>query len=85
MAVETLADVLPGVRSIDAFGELNEDGLPILRIERVNAADGRVLYDVSGDNESRAVEDAVDRVNTEFLDRLIDLTGDEYMGEVVIA
>ena len=32
----------------------------------------------------RGVEDAVDRVDAEYLDILIDLTGDEHMGPVTI-
>jgi hypothetical protein len=32
----------------------------------------------------RAVEDAIDSVNIEYLDVLVDLTGDDYMGAVTI-
>jgi hypothetical protein len=43
-----------------------------------------VLFDVDTGHPDRAVEDAVDRVDIEYLDVLIDLTGDAYMGRVVI-
>ena len=32
----------------------------------------------------RAVEDALDTVNVEYLDVLMDITGDDYMGSVTI-
>jgi hypothetical protein len=84
VAIETLADVLPDAATIEAHGELNEDWIPTLRIQRVLDADGRVLFDIEAGHRDRAVEDAVDLVDIEYLDVLIDLTGDEYMGHVVI-
>lgn len=84
MAVETLADVLPRAALIEVVGEFNEDWIPTLRIQRVLDAGGGVLYDVETGHPDRAVEDAVDAVNTEYLDVLIDLTGDEYMGAATI-
>jgi hypothetical protein len=38
-----------------------------------------VLFDVA-QGADRAVEDAIDEVGTEYLDLLLDLTGDAYMG-----
>ena len=84
VALATLADVLPRTAVIEALGELNEDWIPTLRIQRVLDAGGRVLFDVGTGHADRAVEDAVDFVDIEYLDVLIDLTGDEYMGHVVI-
>lgn len=84
LALGTLADVLPGAATIEALGELSEDWSPTLRVERVRDADGRVLFDVDTGHLDRAVEDAVGLVDIEYLDVLIDLTGDEYMGHVVI-
>ena len=84
LALGTLADVLPGVATIEALGELNADWIPTLRIQRVLDADGRVLFDIDWGHSDRAIEEAVDRVDIEYLDVLIDLTGDEYMGHVVI-
>jgi hypothetical protein len=84
MALATLADALPGATSIEAVGEYNEDWIPTLRIQRVLGRDGAVLFDVEVGHVDRGVEDAVDRVNIEYLDTLIDLTGDEHMGPVTI-
>lgn len=84
MSIETLADVLPGARMVEAYGELNEDWLPTLRVRRVLDAVGQVLYDVDGGRADHAVESAIDTVNAEYLDVLVDLTGDEYMGAVTI-
>lgn len=85
MALLTLADVLPGTASIDAVGSYDEDLIPTLRIQRVRSVEGEVLFDVDRGHPTRAVEDAVDRVDIEYLDVLIDLTGDRYIGAVTIA
>ena len=85
MALLTLADVLPGTASIDAVGSCDEDLIPTLRIQLVRSVEGEVLFDVDRGHPTRAVEDAVDRVDIEYLDVLIDLTGDRYMGAVTIA
>lgn len=47
-------------------------------------ASRNVLFDVDNGHPDLSVEDAVDMVNTEYLDVLIDLTGDEYMGSTTI-
>lgn len=80
MAVHSVADVLPGAEILDVRGEYSENWIPILRIERVRGADGRVLFDAVSGHEDGRVEAAVDRVNAEYLDLLLDLTGDEYLG-----
>lgn len=85
MAIETLAEVLTGAFAIDAFGELNVDWVPTLRTRRVLDMGGHVLFDIETGHSDRAVEDAVDIVDIEYLDVLIDLTGDELMGRVTIA
>lgn len=84
MAVETLVEVLPGAHRIEAVGQLNEDWIPTLRIQRVRDAAGAMLFDVDTGHRDRAVEDAVDLVNVEYLDVLIDVTGDRHMGETTI-
>jgi hypothetical protein len=84
MAIETVADVLPGAANLQAVGEVNEDWIPTLRIERVLTTSGEVLFDASDGHPERAVEEAVDMVNVEYLDVLIDITGDDYMGSVTI-
>jgi hypothetical protein len=83
MAVETIAEVLPGASLIEAVGELNEDWVPTLRVLRVLRPPGEILFDVEA-HVDRNVEDAVDVVNVEYLDVLIDLTGDDYMGSATI-
>ena len=84
MALATLADALPGAISVEAIGEYNEDWIPTLRIQRVLAGGGVVLFDVEVGHSDRTVEDAVDLVNTEYLDVLVDLTGGEHMGATTI-
>jgi hypothetical protein len=80
LAFETVADVLPDAAVIEVRGELTEDWLRVLRIQRVLSADGGVLFDVAIGHDDRQVEDAVDEANTDYLDLLLDLTGDSYMG-----
>lgn len=80
IALASLSEVLPGAASIDAIGEFNEDWVPTLRIQRVRSTDGRVLFDVDAGQPERAVEDTIDTVDIEYLDVLIDITGDGYMG-----
>ncbi len=84
LAVETLVDVLPGASVVEVYGEFNEDWQRTLRIRRVLAADGTVPFDVEEGHEDPQVETAIDEVNTEYLDLLLDLTGDTYMGASAI-
>jgi hypothetical protein len=80
LAIETLIDALPGASVVEVYGELNEDWLRTLRLRRVLAADSTVLFDVEGGHDDPHVEAAIDEVNAEYLDLLLDLTGDTYMG-----
>ncbi len=48
------------------------------------AADGTLLFDVEDGDDDPRVEAAIDEVDTEYLDLLLDLTGDTYMGASVI-
>lgn len=84
LAIETLADVLPGASVIEVRGEFNEDWLRTLRIRRVLSADGAVLFDVEHGHDDPRVEAAIDDVNTEYLDLLLELTGDAHMGPSTI-
>ncbi len=84
MAMETLGDVMPVASSIGAVGEFNEDWIPTLRVQRVFDAEGQVLFDVEVGHPDREVEDAVDFVDTEYLDVLIDLAPGDYFGSVII-
>jgi hypothetical protein len=84
LATQTVAEALPGAAVIELRGEFNEDGLRMLRIKRVLSATGEVLFDVSDGDDDRQVEEAIDEVNYEYLDLLLDLTGDLYMGNSAI-
>lgn len=85
LAVETITDVLPGASVVELIGEFNEDWLRTLRVRRVLAADGTVLFDADEGHDDPRVETAIDEVNTEYLDLLLDLTGDAYMGTSTVA
>ena len=73
MALESVAEVLPGAHELEVLGEINEDGVPILRIQRVLGADATVLFDVVLGHDDRAVEDMIDEVSIEYLDPLLEL------------
>lgn len=79
LAMARLMDVLPGATVLELFGGFN-DALRTLRIRRVIAADGTALFDAIQGHANPGVEAAVDEVDTEYLDLLLDLTGDAYMG-----
>lgn len=83
-ALAEVAEVLPGADSVEVLGETNEDGLDILRIQRVRNAQGDVLYDIETAHPDRAVEDRIDHVGSEYLDQLLDITYGEFFGEHVL-
>ncbi|MGC1511992.1 MAG: hypothetical protein WA797_03640 [Acidimicrobiales bacterium] len=80
MALDSVAEVLPGARTLQVFGRLSEDWIPTLRIQRVLDEQGEVLFDIEVGHDSRKVEDTVDEVGSDYLDLVLDLTGDDYMG-----
>ncbi len=80
MALESIADVLPTTHELEVLGRINEDWIPTLRIQRALDLNGRILFDVAVGHDDRAVEDMIDEVGTEYLDLLLDITGDDYMG-----
>ena len=84
LAVATIANVLPGASVVELHGECNENWLRTLRVRRVLSADGTVVFDVEEGHEDPEVEAAIDDVSSEYLDLLLDLTGDTYMGASVI-
>ena len=84
MAIATVAEVLPGADALETEGEMNEDWVFTLRIQRVLDAAGEVLYDVSAGHEDPEVEATVDEVGIDYLDLFLDLTGDEYLGRQTI-
>lgn len=80
MALATVADVLPGADRLETEGEMNEDWAFTLRIQRVLDADGNVLYDIGAGHDDPEVEAAIDEVGFDYLDLLLDITGEEYLG-----
>jgi len=80
IALDSIDDVLPGAHELALDDRINEDWIPTLRIQRVTDADGRALLDLPFGHIDPLVEDIIDEVNTEYLDLLLDLTGDAYMG-----
>lgn len=81
MAVESTRDVLPSATRLEVRGQLKEDGGQILRVRRVLGTGGNVLFDAANGHPDRTVEETIDEVNIEFLDPLVVLTGDTFMGE----
>ena len=71
-------------RRCSCLGEFNEDRLRTLRVRRVLAGDSKVLFDVEHGHDDPRFEQAIDESNTEYLDLLLDLTGDTYMGSAAI-
>lgn len=85
MALATVAEVLPGADILETEGEMNEDWAFTLRIQRVLDADGGVLYDASAGHEDPEVETTIDEVGFDYLDLLLDITGEEYLGRRTIS
>jgi len=80
MSFSYVAEVLPGAEVLDVFGQMKEDWAFTLRILRVLDREGRVLFDADTGHEDPVVEDTVDQVGVDYLDVLLDLTGDDYLG-----
>lgn len=85
IALATVTDVLPDAEVLATRGEMNEDWLFTLRIQRVLDSNGRVLYDVSVGHDDRHVEETIETVDCEYLDLLLDVTGDDYLGNKVVS
>jgi hypothetical protein len=84
MALATVAEVLPGAEMLETEGEMNEDWAFTLRIRRVLDADGDVLYDIGVGHDDPEVEVTIDEVGVDYLDVLLDLTGEKYLGRKTI-
>jgi hypothetical protein len=84
LALAQVAEVLPGTSRLEVFGHLTEDWIAVLRIQRILSNRGEILFDIAFGHPDRRVEETVDVVNSEYLDLLIDLTGDEFMGHRTI-
>jgi hypothetical protein len=65
MAVESVAEVLPGASELSVRGEMNEDCLRLLRIQWVLDSAGQVLYDAEVGHDDESVEQVIDEVNVE--------------------
>lgn len=85
LAVAAVADVLPGAEVLETEGEMNEDWLFTLRVQRVLDGNGGVLYDIGTGHDDPDVENTIDTVGFEYLDLLLDLTGDDYLGNKTVA
>lgn len=84
IALASVAEVLPGADVLETEGEMNEDWLFTLRIRRVLDASGRVLYDSNAGHGDPDVENTIDEAGFEYLDLLLDLTGDDYLGRKTV-
>ncbi|MCB0977380.1 MAG: hypothetical protein KDB35_14275 [Acidimicrobiales bacterium] len=80
MALTSLAEALPGAEVLETDGEMNEDWHLTLRVQRVLDGNGETLYDDAVGHDDPEVEETIDRVGFEYLDMVLDLTGDEYLG-----
>lgn len=80
MALATIVEVLPGAVALETEGEMNEDGLSTLRIRRVLDENGVGLYDTRIGDDDHHVEEIIDKIGCNYLDLLLDLTGDDYLG-----
>jgi hypothetical protein len=85
MALATVAEALPGAAVLETEGEMNEDWHFTLRIQRVLDADGEVFYDIGVGHDEPEVENRIDEVGFEYLDLLLDLTGDAYLGRSAVS
>lgn len=84
MSFALISENLPGADVLDVFGEMNEDWAFRLRIQRVLDQSGRVLYDVESRHDDLVVEDTIDQVGVDYLDLLLDLTGEDFLGRTSI-
>jgi hypothetical protein len=80
LALATIREVLPDADRLQVHGEFNEDWIRTLRIQRIVDDDGTVLFDGALGHPDEQVHAMIDEVGVEYLDVLLDLTGDEYMG-----
>lgn len=84
MAVTSVAEALPGADVLETEGEMNEDWLFTLRVQRVLDERREVLYDIETGHDNPGVETRIDEVGFEHLDLLLDLTGDDYLGRKTV-
>ena len=85
MAFTTLREALPTAHAIETRSEFTEDWLRTLRIERVLDETGTAIFDIDDGHPDPVVEEAIALVGVDYLDLLLDLTGDQYTGGARIA
>ena len=83
IAVAAVQDVVPAAARLEVLGEMNEDWAWTLRIQRVFDADDRVLFDIAVGADAD-LEDHLHEVGVDYLDLLLDVTGEDYVGTKVI-
>jgi hypothetical protein len=83
MAIETTADAIPGATRLEVLGEMNEDWAYTLRVQRVLDEEGRAIYG-AGSSSDPTVEAAIVEAELNYLDTLLDITGEDYIGRHVV-
>jgi hypothetical protein len=83
IALATVRDALPSAERLEVLGEMNEDWAWTLRIQRVLDSGGNVLFDM-GAGANPEVEDLIHEVGIDYLDLLLEITGEDYFGTNVI-
>lgn len=79
ITIATVRDALPTAHRLEVLGEMNEDWAWTLRIQRVLDAAGTVLFDIDTGAEAD-VEDHIHEVGVDYLDLLLEITGEDYFG-----
>ena len=78
-ALATVRDAFPSAERLEVLGEINEDWAWTLRIQRVLDSGGGALFDVTTGADPD-VEDLIHEVGIEYLDLLLEITGEDYFG-----
>jgi hypothetical protein len=72
-------DAFPDATGCWCFGEYNDEGTPVLRLRQVDGPHGVIAnVDIAGDQSDR-IADLADELDP-YLDWLIVLTGEDYLG-----
>lgn len=79
IAIATVRDALPTAQRLEVLGEMNDDWAWTLRIQRVLDVDGTVLFDVAAGADDD-LADLIHDVGIEYLDLLLEITGEDYFG-----
>lgn len=78
IAVASVLDQHPTAKRIDVQGEYDEEGGLRLRLQRIldSDVDGSALWDID-----EGGDEWVDVIDSEYLDWLADITGEDWVGE----